>query len=105
MIILKFQDDRPENSPKTAIFLDTKSAVERARRLKMQRNLFVVMRICSPVVLSDLDAGLEPWCRRRYFLTTCCCLLAAACLLLLLAACENVLPTLDPKKGCKTSTW
>ena len=48
--------------PKTAqkwTFLDTKSAVERASRLKMQRNLFVVMRLGSPVVLSYLDAVLR----------------------------------------------
>ena len=43
-IVLKTAQKRP--------FLDTKLAVERARRLEMQRNLFVVMRLCSPVVLS-----------------------------------------------------
>ena len=48
------------NIAKKWAFLDTKSAVKRARRLKMQRNLFVVMRICSLVVLSYLDAGFEP---------------------------------------------
>ena len=58
-IVLGFQDDRPENSPK-GHFLDTKLAIEWGRRLKMQRNLFVVMRICSPVALSYLDAGFEP---------------------------------------------
>ena len=46
----------------------------------MQRDLFVVMRICSPVVLSYLDAGFEPRCGRKDFLCACC-------LLLLLAAC------------------
>ena len=75
--------------PKTAQkrpFLDTKSAVERARRLKMQRKLFVVMRLGSPVVLSYLDAGFEPRCGRKDFLTACLLLLllAAACCLLLL---------------------
>ena len=51
----------------------------------MQRNLFAVMRLCSPVVLSYLDAGLEPRCRRKDFLLACCLLLllfaaaAAAC--------------------------
>ena len=46
--------NRPELSggssrkqPKNRPFLDTKLAVEGARRLKMQRNLFVVMRVCS----------------------------------------------------------
>ena len=43
-------------------FLDTKSAVERAKRLEMQQNLFVVMRLSSPVVLSYFDAGFEPRC-------------------------------------------
>ena len=63
-------NDRPEISgrssrkhPKTAQkrpFLDAKSAVERARRHERQRNLFVVMRLGSPVVVSYLDAGFEP---------------------------------------------
>ena len=61
-------------------FLDTKSAVERARRLETARNLFPVMRLCSPVVLSYLDAGSEPRCRCKDFLTACV-------LLLLLDAC------------------
>ena len=62
-------------------FLDTKSAIEQARRLKQARNLVVVMRACSLVVLSYLDAGLEPRCGRRDFLTAWCCLrpLAASC--------------------------
>ena len=40
------------------------------------------MRVCSPVVLSYSDAGLEPRCRRKDFLTACCCCLLAACCLL-----------------------
>ena len=48
-------------------FLDTKSAVERARRLNMQGKLFVVMRICSLVALSHLDAGFEPKFRHKDF--------------------------------------
>ena len=48
-------------------FLDTKSAIEQARRLEMARSLFVVMRVCSPVVLSYLDAGFEPRCGRKDF--------------------------------------
>ena len=52
----------------------------------MQQNLFVVMRLGSPVVLSYLDAGFEPRCGRKDFLTACLLLLllAAACCLLLL---------------------
>ena len=60
-------------------FLDTKLAIERARRLQMARNLFGVMRLCFPVVMSYLDAGFEPRCGRKDFWTACCC-----CLLLLL---------------------
>ena len=83
--------DRPELSgqssrkqPKTAQkrpFLDTKLAIERARRLETAQNLFVVMRICSPVVLSYLDAGFEPRCGGKDFWTFCCLLLllAVAC--------------------------
>ena len=48
MIVLKTAQKRP--------FLDTKSAIERARRLKTAPNLFVVMRVCSPDVFSYLDA-------------------------------------------------
>ena len=61
-------------------------AVEPARRLETQRNLFVVMRLGSPVVLSYFDAGFEPRCGLKDFLTACCLLLlllAACCLLLL----------------------
>ena len=84
--------DRPELSgrssqkqPKTAPkrpFLYTKSAIERARRLKNAMKLLVVMRLCSPVVLSYLDAGFEPRCGRKDFLTACCCLLLLLLLLL-----------------------
>ena len=51
----------------------------------MQQNLFVVMHICSLVVLSYLDAGFEPRCGRKDFLLAAfgCCLL----LLLLAVAC------------------
>ena len=48
----------------------------------MQRNLFVVMRIRSPVVLSYLDAGFEPRRGHKDFWTFCLLLL-----LLLAAAC------------------
>ena len=58
----------------------------------MQRNLFVVMRLCSPVVLSYLDAGFEPRCGRKDFWTFC----------LLLA--EMCCSPLAPKRWCKTST-
>ena len=46
-------------------FLDTKSAIERARWLETARNLFVVVRVCSPVVLSYLDAVFDPRCVRK----------------------------------------
>ena len=51
----------------------------------MQRKLFLVMRVCSAVVLSYLDAGFDSWCGRKDFWTACCCCLLL--LLLLLAAC------------------
>ena len=91
MIVLKTAQEWP--------FLDTKSAVERARRLKTQRNLFVVMRICSLVVLSYLHAGFEPRCGRKDFWTLCCLLLAAAAV-----AAKTCCSPLAPKRWCKTST-
>ena len=55
----------------------------------MQRNLFVVMCLGSPVVLSYLDAGFEPRCGRKDVLCACLLLLlAAACCLLLLSRLE-----------------
>ena len=54
MIVLKIARKRP--------FLDTKSAIERAGRLKMARNVFAVMRVWPPVVLFHWDAGSEPRC-------------------------------------------
>ena len=45
----------------------------------MARNLFVVMRLCSPVVLSYLDAGFERRCGRKDFWTGCLLATAAAC--------------------------
>ena len=71
-IVLIFQDDRLENTQKRP-FLDTKLAVGRARQHETARNLFVVMPLCSPVVLSYLDAGFEPRCGRKDFLLACCC--------------------------------
>ena len=80
---MNFQDDGPENSqkqPKNGHFWTLNGAVERARRLEMQRNLFVVMRLGSAVVLSYLDTGFDPLCGRKDFLTACLLLLlAAAC--------------------------
>ena len=93
-IVLKTAQKRP--------FLDTKSAVERASRLKKKQNLFVVMRLCSPVVLSYLDAGFQRCCGRKNVWTAaacCCCLLLL--LLLLAKTCSSAL---DPKRWCKTST-
>ena len=60
----------------------------------------MVMRLCSPVVLSYLDAGFEPRCGRKDFLTACCLLLAAASAVSAKICCSS----LDPKKWCKTST-
>ena len=58
-------------------FLDTKSAVERARWLETSQNLFVVLRVGFPVVLSYLDAVFDPRCGHKDFWTFCCLLLAA----------------------------
>ena len=63
--------------------LDTKSAIERARRLQTARNLIVVVRLCSLVVLSYLDAAFEAQCLRKDFLIACC----RCCLLLPLLPC------------------
>ena len=48
--------------------LDTKSAVERTRRLETARNFFMVMRVGSLVVLNYSDARFEPQFRRKDFL-------------------------------------
>ena len=48
----------------------------------MQRNLFVVMRLGSKVVLSYLDVGFEPRCGRKDFWTACLLAAAACCCLL-----------------------
>ena len=98
--LLNFQDDDPQNSPKRQLF-DTKSAIEGARRLETARNLFVVMRVCPPVVLSYFDAGFEPMCGRKDFLTSCCCLLL---LFVAAAAAKMCCSSLDRKRWCKTST-
>ena len=67
----------------------------------MQRNLFVVMRLDSPVVLSYLDAGFEPRCGRKDFLCACLLLpLAAAAAVAIKTWCSP----LAPKRWCKTST-
>ena len=89
-IVLKTAPKRP--------FLDTKSAIERARRLETAQNLFVVMRLCSPVALSYLDAGFEPRCHRNEFSSVRCCLLLPA------AAAKTCCSSLDPKRWCKTLT-
>ena len=85
------------------LFLDTKSAVsERAGRLETARNLFVVMRLGPPVVLSYLNARFEPRCGRKdhkALLLACCSYL----LLLLLA--KTCCSSLDPKRWSKTSAW
>ena len=78
-------------------------AVEWAGRLETERNLFVVMRLCSPVVLSYLDAGVEPHCRRKNFWTAC------LRLLLLATVTETRLKkgSFSPQNGspCGTTAW
>ena len=66
-IVLKTAQRRP--------FLETKLAVERARRPETAQNLFVVMRLGSPIVMSHLDAGFEPRCGHKDVSIACCCLL------------------------------
>ena len=63
-------------------FLDTELAIEGARRLEMQQNLFSVMRLRSPVALSYFDTGFELRCGRKDSLTA-----YLLVLLLLLLAC------------------
>ena len=53
----------------------------------MQRNLFVVMRLRPPVILSYLDAGFQPRCGRKDCWIACCLLLLLLLLLLLAACC------------------
>ena len=65
--------------------------------------MFVVMRVCSPVVFSSLDVGFAPQCRHKDFWTACllACLLLLLLLLLLAKMCCS---PLDPKRWCKTLT-
>ena len=56
-IALCFHDNRPKKPAQNRRFLDTKSAIERGRLLKTAQNLFVMMRVCSLVFLSYLDAS------------------------------------------------
>ena len=74
--------------------------MELARRLEMQRNLFVVMRLGSTVVLSYLDTGFEPQFGRKDFLLSCLLLV----LLLLDVAAKTCSSALAPKRWCKTWT-
>ena len=71
---IRHTGDRPKFSarsswkqPQKRPFLDTKSAVE----LKMARNLFVVMRACSLIILSYVDTCFEPRCGGRDFWIAC----------------------------------
>ena len=69
----------------------------------MQRNLFVVMRLGSPVVVSYLDAGFKQRCDGKDFLTACCCLLL---LLLLLKRVAHPWPLkggVKPRQGKPSS--
>ena len=74
----------------------------------MQRNLFVVMRLGSPVVLSYLDAGFEPRCGRKDFSSACllACLLLLLLLLLLLKRVAHPWPLkggVKPRQGKPSS--
>ena len=57
--------------------------MEQARRLEMLQNLLQVMRICLAVVLSYLDARLEPRCppppKKNFSSPACCCMLLLKC--------------------------
>ena len=56
-IALNFQNNRLVGSKRP--FLDTKSGLERPIQPEIPQYVFVVMRICSLVFLSSLDASFE----------------------------------------------
>ena len=85
------------------VILDITLSIQPVRRVKITRNLFPVMHICSAVLLRYLDAGFETQ-RQKDFLCTCLLLLLLLLLLATCCCCKKVLLTLDPKKDCKTST-
>ena len=69
--------------------------MKQARWLKMTRNLFQMMRVCSMVILSYLDADLSHGVNINNFGSSAA--VAAAC-------CYNMSLALDPKIGSKIST-
>ena len=69
----------------------------------MQRNLFVVMRLCSPVVLSYLDAGFEPRCGRKDFWIACLLLLLLLLLLKRVAHPWTLKGGVKPRQGKPSS--
>ena len=78
----------------------------------MQQNLFVVMRLGSPVVLSYLDAGFELRCGLNDFLLACLLLLlllaACCCCLLLLKRVAHPWPLkggVKPRQGKPSSVF
>ena len=78
-------------------FLDTKSAIKWARRLKTARSLFVVIRLCFLVVWSYLDATFEPRIRRKDFVIAYLLVLApSACCVL-----KCVTQPWTPRQGVK----
>ena len=84
-------------------FLDTKSALERARRLEMAQNLLQVMRICSAVVLSYLDAGFEPRCPQQDFFNHLLLLLGTCCMLKCVTHPWTLRRVVKPRQGKPSS--
>ena len=64
----------------------------------------MMMRVCSPVVLSYLDASFEPMCGHKDFWTACCLLLLLLLLLAAAIAAKTCGLALDLKRWCQTST-
>ena len=64
----------------------------------MHTILFHVKGFCFAIILSYLDTRFETWCpQKNFYALVFIATVAIAC-------CQNVLLTLEPKKGCKTST-
>ena len=76
--VANFGEECPENSLKRGSkrpFLDTKSAIERPRRLDLAQSLLHVMRICLRVILSYFDARSKTECPQKDFWIACLLLL------------------------------
>ena len=68
MLVVRLPSVPPELDTKSACFM----AIQQARRLKMTRNLFEMMHICSAVVLSFLDSDFESLCPAAAAAAACC---------------------------------